>query len=182
MDRSECCRCSQRKKERSPEEYKKLEQAMIPYQEERMRTLNKAMEEIEKALKEAGTAHRDSEYFIGTLQMNSESARSMGMATNMQRRWSEHHEASLAWQALASDRASRLSTGAKFARQVLQTLALAVGAWLALDNQISAGMIVAASIIMGRALAPVEQMIGGWKQLVQARQSWKRLQARSLRL
>ena len=37
-----------------PEEYKKLEQAMIPYQEERMRTLNKAMEEIEKALKEAG--------------------------------------------------------------------------------------------------------------------------------
>ena len=70
---------------------------------------------------------RRGQYFIGTLQMNSESARSMGMATNMQRRWSEHHEASLAWQALASDRASRLSTGAKFARQVLQTLALAAG-------------------------------------------------------
>ena len=54
MDEKNCCHCSQRKKERSPEEYKKLEQAMIPYQEERMRTLNKAMEEIERALKEAG--------------------------------------------------------------------------------------------------------------------------------
>lgn len=129
------------------------------------------------ALKEAATAHRDSEYFIGTLQTNSESARSMGMATNMQRRWSEHREASLAWQSLASDRASRLSSGAKFARQVLQTLALAVGAWLALDNQISAGMIVAASIIMGRALAPIEATIGQWKSFVQARQAFARLNA-----
>ncbi|MEQ1865184.1 MAG: ATP-binding cassette domain-containing protein, partial [Micropepsaceae bacterium] len=130
-----------------------------------------------ESLKEAATAHRDAEYFVGTLQNNSESARSMGMAGNMQRRWTEHHEASLAWQGLASDRGARLSTGAKFARQLLQTLSLALGAYLALDNQISAGAIVATSIIMGRALAPIEATIGQWKSFVQARQAFARLNA-----
>lgn len=127
------------------------------------------------ALKEAAAAHRDSEYFVGTLQTNAESARSMGMAHNLQRRWQEHHEASLAWQALASDRGARLNAAAKFARQFLQILALALGAWLALENQISAGAIVASSIIMGRALAPIEATIGQWKGFVQARQAFARL-------
>jgi PrtD family type I secretion system ABC transporter len=130
-----------------------------------------------ESLKEAATAHRDAEYFIGTLQNNSESARSMGMAGNMRRRWTEHHEASLAWQAVASDRGTRMSTGAKFTRQILQTLSLALGAYLALDNQISAGAIVATSIIMGRALAPIEATIGQWKAFVQARQAFARLNA-----
>lgn len=128
-----------------------------------------------EALKEAATAHRDSEYFVGTLQNNAESARSMGMVRNLQQRWQEHHEASLAWQSLASDRGARLNAAAKFARQVLQILALALGAWLALENQISAGAIVASSIIMGRALAPIEATIGQWKTFVQARQAYARL-------
>ncbi len=127
------------------------------------------------ALKEASTAHRDSEYFVGTLQNNAESARSMGMVRNLQARWQEHHEASLAWQALASDRGAQLNAAAKFARQILQILALALGAYLALENQISAGAIVASSIIMGRALAPIEATIGQWKGFVQARQAYARL-------
>lgn len=129
------------------------------------------------ALQEAATAHRDADYFVGTLQTNAESARSMGMAHNLERRWTEHHEASLAWQALASDRGARLSSAAKFARQLLQMLALALGAWLTLDNQISAGAIVAASIIMGRALAPIESSIGQWRAFVQVRQAYARLSA-----
>jgi PrtD family type I secretion system ABC transporter len=127
------------------------------------------------ALKEAATAHRDSEYFVGTLQNNAESARSMGMVRNLHARWQEHHEASLAWQALASDRGAQLNAAAKFARQFLQILALALGAYLALENQISAGAIVASSIIMGRALAPIEATIGQWKAFVQARQAYTRL-------
>ncbi|MDZ4867792.1 MAG: type I secretion system permease/ATPase [Alphaproteobacteria bacterium] len=127
------------------------------------------------ALKEASTAHRDSEYFVGTLQNNAESARSMGMVRNLQARWQEHHEASIAWQALASDRGAQLNAAAKFARQILQILALALGAYLALENQISAGAIVASSIIMGRALAPIEATIGQWKGFVQARQAYARL-------
>jgi PrtD family type I secretion system ABC transporter len=130
-----------------------------------------------KPLNEAAQAHRDSEFFVSTLQNNAESARSMGMVKNVQRRWEEHHEASLAWQAVASDRASRLSAAAKFARQLLQILCLALGAYLALENQISAGAIVATSIIMGRALAPIEASIGQWKRFVQVRQSYGRLNA-----
>jgi PrtD family type I secretion system ABC transporter len=128
-----------------------------------------------KALGEATMAHRDSEYFVNTLQNNSESARSMGMIDNLQDRWQEHHRASLAWQSLASDRAASLNAGAKFARQLLQMLALALGAWLALENLITAGTIVAASIIMGRALAPIEATIGQWRNFVQARQAYTRL-------
>lgn len=128
-----------------------------------------------KPLTEAAQAHRDSEFFVNTLHNNAESARSMGMVKNVQRRWEEHHEASLAWQVLASDRASRLSAAAKFARQLLQILSLALGAYLALEGEISAGAIVATSIIMGRALAPIEASIGQWKRFVQVRQAYARL-------
>lgn len=128
-----------------------------------------------KALAEATTAQRDSEYFIGTLHNNSESARAMGMADNIRKRWQEHHDASLAWQALAGDRATRLSTAAKLSRQALQIFSLALGAWLALNNEISAGAIVASSIIMGRALQPIEAAIGQWKSFVHARQAYVRL-------
>lgn len=128
-----------------------------------------------KPMGEAAQAHRDSEYFVSTLHNNAESARSMGMVRNVKRRWEEHHEASLAWQLLASDRSSRLSSAAKFARQLLQIFSLALGAYLALDNQISVGAIMATSIIMGRALAPIEASIGQWKRFVQVRQSYARL-------
>lgn len=128
-----------------------------------------------KPLNEAAQAHRDSEYFVSTLHNNAESARSMGMVRNVKRRWEEHHEASLAWQVLASDRSSRLSAAAKFARQLLQLLSLALGAYLALNNEISAGAIMATSIIMGRALAPIEASIGQWKRFVQVRQAYGRL-------
>lgn len=130
-----------------------------------------------RALNEAAIAQRDSEYFVGTAHNNSESARAMGMGQNLKRRWMEHHEASLAWQAVASDRGARLSSSAKLARQALQTFSLALGAWLALHNEISAGAIVASSIIMGRALAPIEATIGQWKSFIQARQAYARLSA-----
>ncbi len=130
-----------------------------------------------KPLGEATTAQRDSEYFIGTLHNNSESARAMGMSDNIRKRWQEHHDASLAWQALASDRGTRLNTAAKLTRQALQMFSLALGAWLALNNEISAGAIVASSIIMGRALAPIEAAIGQWKGFVHARQAYARLNA-----
>ena len=77
----------------------------------------------------------------------------------------------------AMDRAAPLLAVTKFTRLAVQVAILGLGAYLVLEQQMTAGASIAASIIMGRALAPVEQLIGGWKQLVQARQSWKRLQA-----
>ena len=65
----------------------------------------------------------------------------------------------------------------KFFRLTVQIAVLGVGALLVLENALTAGAMIAGSIIMGRALAPVEQMIGAWKQRVSARQSWRRLSA-----
>jgi ATP-binding cassette subfamily C protein/ATP-binding cassette subfamily C protein EexD len=64
----------------------------------------------------------------------------------------------------------------KFIRLAVQISLLGVGAWLAIDRQISPGAMMAASIIMGRALAPVEQAIGQWKRIIAFRSAYKRLQ------
>ena len=63
-------------------------------------------------------------------------------------------------------------------RQALQVLLLAVGAWLVIDAGASPGIMVAATILLGRALQPVEHLIGGWKQLLDARGAWRRMAER----
>ena len=73
--------------------------------------------------------------------------------------------------------AAVLLAATKFFRLAVQISILGVGAYLVLTQELTSGASIAGSIVMGRALAPVEQMIGGWKQLVQARQSFRRLQA-----
>jgi ATP-binding cassette subfamily C protein/ATP-binding cassette subfamily C protein EexD len=77
----------------------------------------------------------------------------------------------------AADRAGVIMGLTKFFRLTVQIAVLGAGALLVLENALTAGAMIAGSIIMGRALAPVEQMIGAWKQLVSARQSYRRLSA-----
>src|SRR5258708_18611661 len=60
-------------------------------------------------------------------------------------------------------------------RQFIQTAMLALGAYIVIDQQVSSGVMVAATILLGRALAPVEQLVGGWRALVEARAAWRRL-------
>ncbi len=106
---------------------------------------------------------------------NAEVIDSMGMAPAILQRWREGLSASLPPQERAADRAAFLLSLTRFFRLAIQVAVLGVGAWLTLEQQLTSGASIAASIIMGRALAPVEQMIGGWKQLVQARQGYRRL-------
>ncbi len=101
----------------------------------------------------------------------------MGMLDGLERRWQQQHRAGVAWQAVASDRIAFVQAAAKAFRIVLQIAMLCAGAWLALEQMMSPGAIVAASIIMGRALAPVELAIGQWRSLSNAREAYKRLQA-----
>jgi ATP-binding cassette subfamily C protein len=68
-------------------------------------------------------------------------------------------------------------TVTRFVRLCLQSLALGLGAWLAIENKISAGAIFAGSILIARALAPIEQVLGGWRNLVQARSTYRTLNA-----
>jgi len=78
-------------------------------------------------------------------------------------------------QETAADRAAIILALIKFFRLAVQLAVLGLGAWLVLQQELTSGASIAASIVMGRALAPVEQVVGSWKQLVQARSALRRL-------
>ncbi|WP_246685320.1 type I secretion system permease/ATPase [Methylobacterium sp. WL103] len=115
------------------------------------------------------------QYAQATLR-NTEVLQAMGMLGALRGLWSQRHDEVLAFQALASDRAGLIVAGTKFVRMFLQTLILGVGAYLAINREISPGSMIAASIIIGRALAPVELLIANWKGFNAVRASYGRLQ------
>ena len=106
---------------------------------------------------------------------NAEVIEAMGMLPAIRGRWFKLHQKFLMQQALASDRAGVLNAITRFVRISMQSLALGYGALLAIEGEITPGMMIAGSIIMGRALAPVEVLIANWKQLVSARAAYGRL-------
>ncbi|NKE47890.1 type I secretion system permease/ATPase [Roseomonas frigidaquae] len=126
-------------------------------------------------VRQASTASMANQRRAESMVRNAEVIDSMGMAPAVLQKWREGLSASIPPQERAADRAAILLSITRFTRLTVQVGVLGVGAFLVLEQQLTAGASIAASIIMGRALAPVEQMIGGWKQLVQARQSYRRL-------
>jgi PrtD family type I secretion system ABC transporter len=106
---------------------------------------------------------------------NAEAAGALGMIENLTRGWEALSRAGLKHQLEANRSTSALSSLSRFMRQFLQTAVLAAGAWLVIEQQASSGVMIAAAILLGRALAPIEQAIAGWKSLVDARASYARL-------
>jgi len=106
---------------------------------------------------------------------NAEVIEAMGMLPAIRNRWYELHRQQIATQAGASDVAAVLSGATKFVRIALQSLVLGFGALLVLEGSLTSGMMIAASILAGRALAPVEMLVGNWKQIVSGRQAYARL-------
>ncbi len=107
---------------------------------------------------------------------NAEVMRAMGMWGGLQARWRVRRDEQVAWQAAASDAGGAVMSGIKVFRQVVQTLILGGGAYLAIQGKISAGSMIAGSILVGRALAPIEGAVGQWKGLIGARGAWDRVQ------
>ena len=97
------------------------------------------------------------------------------MMPNIIGRWRSANGRMLEHQVLASTRAGIITAASRFVRQGLQIGILGVGAWLVLQDELTAGMMIAGSIIMSRALAPVEQAIGSWKSAVAARDAYGRV-------
>lgn len=106
---------------------------------------------------------------------NADMIAAMGVLPNLTRRWDQDNAKAIAYQALASRRAGGITAVAKFCRFVVQLAVLGLGAFLAVQQEITPGAMIAASIIMGRALAPVEQAIGAWKGMVSARDAYDRV-------
>ena len=107
---------------------------------------------------------------------NAEVIEAMGMLNNLRARWHERHQKILALQSIASDRAGTIAAITRFIRLSLQSLILGLGAYLVIKGELSAGGMIAASILMGRALAPIELLIGTWKSLISTRSAHERLQ------
>ena len=102
----------------------------------------------------------------GCALRNGEVVRGLGMGDIVLDRWSGAQSHVVAAHATLVERGAAMHALTKFARLTVQTALLCVGAWLAIDREISPGAMMAASIIMGRALAPIEQMVGQWKRIV----------------
>ena len=106
---------------------------------------------------------------------NTEVVQAMGMVDTLIGRWNRHHSQVLALQAMASDRAGAIIAFTKFFRMFLQTMILGVGAYLAVQHEISPGMMIAASILIGRALQPIELAVAKWKGFLAAREAYGRM-------
>lgn len=128
-------------------------------------------------LKEATSRSVAANNFVSGSLRNAEALQAMGMLGPLLDRWLEKHRSVLAYQGKASDAASLFLAISKSFRLALQTAILGVGAWLAIQNEISPGMMIAGSIIMGRALSPVELAVANWKGFLNARAAFDRVQA-----
>jgi ATP-binding cassette, subfamily C, bacterial exporter for protease/lipase len=106
---------------------------------------------------------------------NAEAIEAMGMLPSLMQRWFRLHSRFIHLQAQASERAGVVAALTKFARVSLQSLILGFGALLALEGKITPGMMIVASILMGRVLSPVEQLIGVWKNWSGTRTAYERL-------
>lgn len=129
----------------------------------------------QKPLAEANQAALSSASYANNNLRNAEVIEAMGMLPAIGKRWFQGHLRILQMQTLASDRAAIISSTGRFVRITLQSVILGAGALLAIEGKITPGMMIACSILTGRALAPVEQVIAAWKQLQGSRSAWGRL-------
>ena len=107
---------------------------------------------------------------------NAEVIEAMGMLDNLRNRWLQKQMRFLALQNEASDKAASISAATKSVRIAVQSLVLGGGALLVIDGQLTPGGMIAASILLGKALGPVELAIGVWRQLLGARTAYHRLE------
>jgi PrtD family type I secretion system ABC transporter len=119
------------------------------------------------------SAHR--QVLADATRQNADVIRALGMTERFTERWLRGNDRFLEISLRSMDVHANLGSGAKVLRYVLQSAMLGIGAYLVVIEQASGGIMIASSILMGRALAPIEVALGTWKQLVAARQGIVRL-------
>jgi ATP-binding cassette subfamily C protein len=126
---------------------------------------------LQRAHEAASRAYASQEQVLA----GAENVRALGMREAMVRRHLAERDSMMTEQTAASFASSRYITVSKFLRLSLQSLALGLGAWLAINNSISAGAVFAASFLGGRALQPIEQILSTWRSIAQARTAYDKL-------
>lgn len=127
-------------------------------------------------ISEAMSRDAEERFFVERAKRNAEPIQALGMQDRILSRWQALHNSALARSQKGGDRSEGFTAFSKSFRLLLQSALLTVGAYLALQQQISPGMIIAASIIAGRALAPVDQVIGQWRAIGRSVEAHRRLQ------
>jgi ATP-binding cassette subfamily C protein EexD len=128
-----------------------------------------------KMLSEANNLAMAGRGLVNKNLRNAEVIESMGMLNNIQKRWLKGTNQVLVLQATASSRAGLISATSKLIRLSSQSLILAVGAYLVIENEITSGLMIGGSVLLGRALAPIDIVIGSWKGFIAARGQYSRL-------
>lgn len=132
---------------------------------------------IRNRMSRANTNNQANQRFIDAVLRNAESVNCMGMLEGVSSRWGQTNEQVLADQTQASRHAGLIQSMIKPLQIVLQVLIYGFGAYLAIMQGLSPGLMIAGAIIMGRALAPLMQVMGTWKLTLQAKEAYKRLDA-----
>lgn len=127
------------------------------------------------ALRKASQFSTQSNQLASTNLRNIDVITAMGMLPQLRQRWLTLHLQFLNFQSQASEYASAIMAMTKTVRLLLQSLVLGMGAFLVIHHQMTPGMMIAGSILMGRTLAPIEQIITAWKGFNSTRFSWQRL-------
>ena len=128
-----------------------------------------------QSLAQASVYSQQSSQLASSHLHNAETIQAMGMLSVLRKRWFNLHSRFLAEQNKASDTGAVIGSVSKTLRLCLQSLVLGLGALLVIQGQMSAGMMIAGSILMGRVLSPIDQLIGVWKQWSSARLAYQRL-------
>jgi len=130
---------------------------------------------IDAPARAASQAQEDESAFLEHKLRNAETVDAMGMLGGLRSRWARRHADTLRLQKTAGTRAERLAGLSRFVRLAQQSLALGAGALLVIDGELSPGAMIAANVLMGRALAPIDQLASGWRAIASARDAWARL-------
>ncbi len=128
--------------------------------------------EIESATESGNDSHR----FVQSKLRNIEPVHAMGMVGNFRDRWFRLHDVSLAKAESSMERQHRQQAVAKFVRYTMQSLTLGAGALMVIEGKMSAGSMIAANVLMSKALQPLDLVVATWKPFVQARTAFRRLE------
>ena len=128
-----------------------------------------------RRLKDANVISPRAQRQVEALGRQREVVTAMGLLPHLQARFARLHDQVLILQQRASERGGMVSGVARSARLMIQAGVMALGALLVLKGELTSGGMIASSILLSRALAPIEQMLAGWRSLVQACECWQRL-------
>ncbi|MFV0358425.1 type I secretion system permease/ATPase [Tropicimonas sp.] len=124
---------------------------------------------------EAATVGQRAERMSDQMREEAETIEALGMRGATFERWQDARGKAISLQLAAADRAGGFTSASKALRLFLQSAMLALGAYLVLQNEVTAGAMIASSIMLGRALAPVELLIGQWELVQRASRGWSNL-------